>query len=560
MTVVTPLTPVQPEVLQSLHPSISKRNMQAAPRRSVPRAVVLVQQPTHPILCYFEDRDVEQKFQTYFRREWQTGVASYMAVVLVAFAAWCYVSSNAATLAITEAYAESIFAELSVDSEILEASKTLLSTSSFSHALWLDDGAFAAVATVLYVLGAACVFHIWRRRGEYRFPQVRLDPVQLVLLLFYHCTIIPLFLVVFAGIEKQTRLAKQLSVVHIEDVKLTSVLLGEGFLDSLLFIELLGACVCTCLLRLQFTYCIIVTSELSLIALVTTGVHATIKVVLSRRLSILAAFLILLLFLLRTVREQERSTRREFLTSFHLVTEARRLSSANLEMKEELSGKLNYQLHYEMGDILRILCQIKVKMSATEKRDIDKIITALVRNHDLFEVTVSSTMPEYEEEVQGWLHMMDFKDHPVDEQKAPSRPGSDGRHSRHYSLSNDILRVATSRRLSTKTVPTESPASDSGLSRLLRSSSNLEEAFGAVIRPREEDLSSWLMDRLQNHFFVDMFYLEHRCLGPLQAVFLACVKTNGLIERLELDEKKLASFAAAVEERYHNRNPYHNHL
>ncbi|KAF1776255.1 3'5'-cyclic nucleotide phosphodiesterase, conserved site [Phytophthora cactorum] len=491
MTVVMPLTLVQP-IVPPLQPNLSKRNV-AAPRRSVPRAVVLVQQPTHPILCYFEDLDVEQKFQTYFRREWQTCIVGNMVVVLLVFAA------------ITEAYAASIFAEL----EIVDSSKELLSTTSFSHALWLDDGSFAAIATILYVLAAICIFHIWRRRGEYRFPSVRLDPVQLVLVLFYHCTIAPLFLVVFAGIEKQTRLAKQLSVVHIDDVRLTSVLLGEGFLDSLLFLELLGACVCTCLLRLQFTYCIIVVAELSLIAIVTTGIHGTTSVVFNRRLVILAIFIILLGFLLRIVREQERSTRREFLTSFHLVTEARRLSSANLEMKEELSGKLNYELHYEMGDILRILCQIKVKMSAAEKLDIDKIITALVRNHDLFEVTLSSAMPEFEEEVQGWLHMMDFKDHPAqsgDDPGSQTKPGSD------------------------------------------------------VIRPREGDLSSWLMDRLQNHFFVDIFYLEQHCLAPLQAVFLACVKTNGLIERLDLDEKKLVCFAAAVEERYQNRNPYHNRV
>ncbi|OWZ10816.1 hypothetical protein PHMEG_00016268 [Phytophthora megakarya] len=414
MTVVMPLTPVHPEPAP-----LSKRNVTAVPRRSVPRAVVLVHQPTHSFLCYFEDRDVEQKFQTYFRREWQVGIAAYMAIVLLVFAAWCYISSDRATLAITQAYVESIFAELSVATMTLGSNKTLLRAKS---------------------------------------------------------------------------------------------------------------------------------------------VHATTHVVLNRRLSVLAAFLILLVFLLRTVREQERSTRREFLTSFHLVTEARRLSSANLEMKEELSGKLNYQLHYEMGDILRILCQIKVKMGATEKCDIDKIITALVRNQDLFEVTLSSTMPEFEEEVQGWLHMMDFKDHPVaEEPRTQPGTGSDGRRSRHYSLSNDILRVSTSRRLSTKKAHIESP-NDDGIARLLRSNSNVDEAFDSVIRPREEDLSSWLMGRLQNHFFVDIFYLEQHCVVPLQAVFLACVKTNGLIERLDLDEQKLASFAAAVEDRYHNRNPYHNRV
>ncbi|KAI9986375.1 hypothetical protein PInf_025315 [Phytophthora infestans] len=217
-----------------------------------------------------------------------------------------------------------------------------------------------------------------------------------------------------------------------------------------------------------------------------------------------------------------------------------------------------------MGDILRILCQIKVKMSAAEKLDIDKIITALVRNHDLFEVTLSSTMPEFEEEVQGWLHMMDFKDHPASSGDDPgfmTKPGSDGRRSRHYSLSNDILRVSTSRRLSTQKGTSEHfQASDDGLNHLLRSYSNRDDAFGAAIRPREEDLSNWLMDRLQNHFFVDIFYLEQHCLAPLQAVFIACVKTNGLIDRLDLDEKKLVCFAAAVEERYMNRNPYHNRV
>ncbi|GMF35297.1 unnamed protein product [Phytophthora fragariaefolia] len=561
MTVVMPLKAVQPELPKQ--PNASKRHIQTAPRRSVPRAVVLVQQPTHPVLCYFEDRDVEQKFQTYYRREWQTGIVGYMTVVVLAFAAWCYVSSNAATLAITEAYAESIFSSLAASTKTMAGtSKPIITAASFSNAHWLDDGAIAVIATILYVLAAICVFHIWRRSGEYRFRQVRLDPVQLVLLFFYHCITIPLFLVVFVDIEKQACLAKQLFGVNIEDARLTSVLLGEGFLDSLLFMELLGACVCTCILRLQFTYSVLVITELSLIATVATGVHATTQVVLSRRLSVLAALILLLLFFLRIVWEQERSTRREFLTSFHLVTEARRLSSANLEMKEELSGKLNYQLHYEMGDILRILCQIKVKMSPTEKRDIDKIITALVRNHDLFEVTLSSKMPEFEEEVQGWLHMMDFKDHPTDEPGTQSNPGSDGRRSRHYSLSNDILRVATSRRLSTKKAQLESSTvSDDGLWRLLRTDSNLEEAPDQVIRPQEhEDLSIWLVDRLQNHFFVDMFYLEQHCLAPLQAVFFACVKINGLIDRLELDELKLKSFAAEVEEGYHSRNPYHNHL
>jgi hypothetical protein len=559
MTLVMPMTPVTP-----LPPAFSKRNINANPRRSVPRAVVLVQQPTHSILCYFEDRDVEQKFQTYFRREWQGRVTIYMVVVLLAFAAWCYVSSNTPTLTVTAAFVKSIFAELASASSVELSKKELISTASFSHALWLSDGAFAGIATTLYAVSAACVLHIYRRRGEYRFPSVRLDPVQLVLLLFYHCSMIPLFLTVLAGIEKQTRLAEQLSVVHLDEVKLTAVLLGEGFLDGLLFIELLGACVCTSLLRLQFAYCVVVVAELSMLACVTTGLHASTPAVANRRLSILAAFLLFLLFLLRIAREQERSTRREFLTSFHLVTEARRLSSANLEMKEELSGKLNYQLHYEMGDILRILCQIKLKMSSTEKRDIDKIITALVRNHDLFEVTLSSTMPDYEEEVQGWLHMMDFKDHPAapggEEAGSPSGPGSDGRRSRHYSLSNDILRVATSRRLSTKP-PLDSRYSSGALSRLFVDANNVEDAVDAAVRTHESDgLSDWLIDRLQNHFFVDIFYLAQHCPSPLQAVFVACVKINGLVGRRGLEEKRMAEFAAAVEARYHNRNPYHNRL
>nr|CAI9859013.1 Phytopthora agathidicda GPCR-PDE 2 [Phytophthora agathidicida] len=558
MTVVMPLMPVQPVSPPTLlHPNLSKRNAQA-PRRSVPRAVVLVHQPTHPFWCFFEDRDVEQKFQTYYRREWQSKIVWYMVAVLVAFAVWCYVSTNAVTLAVTEGCIIAKFA-----SKTSTTKEALLSPSSFSRALWLNDKAFAAVAATLYALAAICSFHIWRRRGEYRFPIVRLDPVQLLLVLFFHFTATPLFLVFFAEIEKQTRLARQVAGAHDDNVRLASILLGEGYVDGLLFLELIGGCVCSCLLRLQFTYSIIVVIELSVIAIIVTSVNDTAHVVPTRRFSVLLAFLLVLIFLLRIVREQERSTRREFLTSFHLVTEARRLSSANLEMKEELSGKLNYQLHYEMGDILRILCQIKVKMNPNEKRDIDKIITALIRNQDLFEVTLSSTVPEYEEEVQGWLHMMDFKDHPApgaDEPGTQSVPTSDGHRSRHYSLSNDILRVATSRRLSAKRVPIELSGSDDGLHRLLRSNSNLDEAFDPVIRPRDEDLSGWLMDRLQNHFFIDIFYLEQHCLVPLQAVFLACVKTNGLIERLDLDEKKLESFAAAVEERYHPRNPYHNRV
>ncbi|KAG7400734.1 cAMP-specific 3',5'-cyclic phosphodiesterase 4D [Phytophthora boehmeriae] len=258
---------------------------------------------------------------------------------------------------------------------------------------------------------------------------------------------------------------------------------------------------------------------------------------------------------------EDRDVEQKFQTYFRREWQ-NGVAGANLDIKEELSAKLNYQLHYEMGDILRILCQIKVKMSSSEKRDIDKIITALVRNQDLFEVTLSSKMPEYEEEVQGWLHMMDFKDHPTNPtDDSGSRPGtgSEGR-SRHFSTSNEILRVATSRRLSAKTTVADRRAIDD-LSHFFSSSGYLEDTVEVIPRPRQtEGLSHWLMDRIQNHFFVDIFHLEQHCSSPLQAVFIACVKANAFDVRFGLSEKKLVDFAAAVEDRYHPRNPYHNRL
>lgn len=546
-----PLTPMQPTV-PPLQSTVVKNNV-ANPRRSLSRAIVLVQQPTHPISCQFKDNDVEQNFQTYFQRESQTGLVGYLILVLCGFAALCYVTSNAASLEITEAYAACF---------LTKSTKKLVLRETFSHALWLSDGAFTAVATTSYILAAICIFYIWRQ-CKHRFPRKRLDPVQFVLLIFFHCVVFPLILVIVAGIEKQTRLTKQL-VITANDDKRHSVLLGEGYLDNLLFLELLGACLCTCLLRIQFAYYLVVVAELSLIAIVATSYHGTTSVVPNRRLSALAIFLVFMGFLLRTVREQERSARQEFLTSFHLITEPRRLSNADLEMKEELSGKLNYHLHYEMGDILRILCQIKNKMSVPEKFDIDKIITALVCKHDLFEVTLSSTMPEFEEEIQGWLHMMDFKDHPASSGEEFGLAAHSENHDhrvRSYSLSNDVMRVSTSRSLSSqKILDRNCIASEDGSKRIRHSFDYLEEACGLVNRPSKEDVSSWLMDRLQNHFFVDMFYLEQHCPAPLQAVMLACMKVNGLIERLQLNEKKVLSFAAAVEDRYYGRNPYHNRM
>ncbi|KAF1328969.1 Camp-specific 3', partial [Globisporangium splendens] len=104
-------------------------------------------------------------------------------------------------------------------------------------------------------------------------------------------------------------------------------------------------------------------------------------------------------------------------------------------------GKLNYQLHYEMGDILRILCWIKTNMPANERRDIDKTIAALVTNQDLFEVSLDPPMTEYEDEAQGWLHMMAFKEPPPGLTRASSRLFSDRRTRR---TSSQILQAANS--------------------------------------------------------------------------------------------------------------------
>ncbi|RLN20634.1 hypothetical protein BBJ28_00009601 [Nothophytophthora sp. Chile5] len=574
MTVVMPSSSVSFASGSVRAPTFTKRSVQVAPRRSVSRAVVLVQQPVHPFFCYFEDRDVEQKFQTYFYREWQSRLVVYMGLVVLLSATSSFESTSIATLAVTEAYVQAIVTAV-VSFGSSNVAEMTAASSAYSHALWLDDGAFAGVAATLYAVAMSCAVFLWRRRGEHRFPHIRLDLVQLVLLFYSHLVLAPLLLVLLASIEKQARYTKQINEVHDDQARHIASLLGEGFLDALLFTELLAACICAYVLRLQSPYFAVMAIELTVIASAVTGVHLTTHAAPNRRLAILGMFLSLLLLMLRSVLEQERGTRREFLTSFHLVTEARRLSSINFNTKEELSGKLNYQLHYEMGDILRILCQLKVKMSSSEKHDIDKIITALVRNQDLFEVTLDSAMPEYDEEVQGWLHMMAFREHPVastEAVRAESRVGShrgSERRSRIISTPHKLLRVASSRRFSRKAELDNSYASD-GLSLFFNGRSvheavvgvgNGSESVSTFIMPYDPDkLSNWLLDRLQNHFFVDMFHLEQHCASPLQAVLLACVQLNHFTDRLPLNEQKLAAFGAIVESHYHSRNPYHNCL
>ncbi|RLN57569.1 hypothetical protein BBJ28_00018332 [Nothophytophthora sp. Chile5] len=573
MTIVMPSSSASFPSESVRAPTFTKRSVQVAPRRSVSRAVVLVQQPVHPLFCYFEDRDVEQKFQTYFYREWQSKLAVYMVLASLLSAISSFVSTSIATLAVTEAYVRAmVLAEVSSGSSNMV--EITAASSAYSHALWLNDGAFAGVAATLYAVAMVCAVFLWQRRGEYRFPHIRLDLVQLVVLFYSHLVLAPLLLVLLASIEKQARHVKLIDAVHDDQARHIAALLGEGFLDALLFTELLAACICACVLRLQSPYFAVMAIELTVIASAVTGVHLTTHAAPSRRLAILAMFMSLLLLMLRCVLEQERGTRREFLTSFHLVTEARRLSSINFNTKEELSGKLNYQLHYEMGDILRILCQLKVKMSSSEKHDIDKIITALVRNQDLFEVTLDSAIPEYEEEVQGWLHMMAFREHPVastEAVRAESRVVSHHgeRRSRIISTPHKLLRVASSRRFSRKAEPNNPYAID-GLSLFFNGRSVHESVVGAgndsasantFIMPYDPDkLSNWLLDRLQNHFFVDMFHLEQHCASPLQAVLLACVELNHFADRLALNEQKLAAFGAIVESHYHSRNPYHNCL
>lgn len=511
---------------------LSKRSMQVAPKRSVTGQLLPArQQELHPLLCYFLDRDVELKFQTYYRQQKQRYVALHMVCLVALATVFCVNGALERITGLTARYVR----DLGVEGAAL---------ASKNH-IWFDISVFVFITIMLYVTAVACAFYLWRRRGESQFARLWCDPVELVIVAYCHLVFLPVVVVMVACVDHELAFVGSLAEPAHTDDKLLVQLLSDTFADSLYFFLLLTISTAACLLRLQFPYFCFVCCEFVVITLVVSAVYYSDA---AFRWTTFCVFLMITVLLIRGVWENELSGRSEFLNSVNLVSENRRLSNQNVEMKEELSGKLNYQLHYEMGDILRILCQIKVKMNGTERKDIDKIITALVTNEDLFEVSLDPTMAEYEDEVQGWLHMMAFKEPPPGLYPSSSNLFPE-RRTRKTSVPGQILQAANSRRMSYNMDMDERYSSDL-----------ISQYFVSEMNDDSEDLSRWLMNTLRDQFHIDMFYIEQRCASPLQVVFISCVELNAFGTQLSLDMKKLTAFIGAVENHYFKRNPYHNCL
>lgn len=520
---------------------LGKRSMQVAPKRSVTGQLLFVKQDMHPSLCYFLDRDVELKFQTYYRLEKQRYVAVHMVCLVALATVFCIHGAVERVSDITQSYLTTI---QSLDSGVVA---TATNKTAHTTSAWFDTSIFVFITAILYTTAVGCAFHLWQRRGETQFHTWWwLEPVELILVFYCHLVFLPVTLIMVACIDHQLAFMSQVaSTASRTQNELLIQMLSGSFADELFFFLLLTISIAACLLRLQFPYFCLLSCELALIMVV---VSATYYESMAIRWSLFGVFVFIIGMLIRGVWENELSCRSEFLSSANLVNENRRLSNQNVEMKEELSGKLNYQLHYEMGDILRILCQIKVKMAGDERKDIDKIITALVTNEDLFEVSLDPSMAEYEEEVQGWLHMMAFKEPPPGLYRTSSQLITD-RRVRKTSVPGLILQAANSRRMSNSTEAEERYSSDL-----------ISRFFTSEVNEDSEDLSRWLVNTLRDQFYVDMFYIEQRCASPLQVVFITCVELNSLGSRLALDMKKLTGFIGAIENHYFKRNPYHNCL
>lgn len=525
--------------------TMGKRSLQVAPKRSLTDQLLLVRQDMHPLLYYFLDRDVELKFQTYYRHEKQRYVAVHMVSLVALATVFCVHGSIERVTDATQSYLTTVQSHNESG-----GGGVVAAIAPHTTAAWFDISIFVFITIMLYTTAVGCALHLWRRRGETQFRTWWwLEPVELILVFYCHLVFLPVTLIMIACIDHQLAFVNQVassSAASRAENEVLIRMLSDSFADGLFFFLLLTISIAACLLRLQLPYFCLLSCELALLMLV---ISATYYESMAIRWSLFGVFVMIIGMLIRGVWENELSCRSEFLSSAKLVNENRRLSNQNVEMKEELSGKLNYQLHYEMGDILRILCQIKVKMTGNERKDIDKIITALVTNEDLFEVSLDPSMAEYEEEVQGWLHMMAFKEPPPGLYRTSSSQLFSDRRMRKTSVPSQILQAASSRRMSNSMDAEERYSSDL-----------ISRFFSSEVNEDSEDLSRWLVNTLRDQFFVDMFYIEQRCASPLQVVFITCVELNSLTSRLALDMKKLTGFIAAVENHYFKRNPYHNCL
>lgn len=505
------------------------------PRRSFLNSRVLQQ---HPFWGFFMDDVVEQRFQTYYRDEKQGALPWYMVYLVLAASAYCAYACVGISVTIT-AEEPLVFADI-IGSGPSNGSRRSMLTFFEHEILWLDNSIFLFITIMSYIAALACAFYLSRYQGGYKPRRFPLDQFQLFLVLYCQFVSTPVVLVTVYGIQVHAAFMRH--SMWADDSKLTA-LLSVQYIDGLFFFLLVALSVAICLLRLQFFSFLVLAIEYVIITTVVMGQYFT---VVPWRWAIWGMFVSLLIALSHGAWSCERSSRKDFEISACLAHENRRLSNQNIEMKEELSGKLQYHLHYEMGDILRILCQIKLKMTQAEKRDIDKIITALVTNEDLFEVSFDPSTAEHEDEVQGWLHMMAFRA-PVSQQYRSTSSRLAVAHK--ASPSQPHVVYAHSRRLS-RNIQTEARCAREFIQTLTVTQ----------IVDEQETFARWLFDSLRNTFFVDMFYIDQQCTAPLQAVLVACVELNDFVSLLSLDINKLTDFAAAIENHYFKRNPYHNAL
>jgi hypothetical protein len=530
------LTPGVVPLDRALSLTGTKRSIQVAPLHRPSRVTLTaLQLDAHPVFLHFIDRSVEQRFQTFFRQEKQAWLPMYMLSILVLAIIACGSVLNRSATSIEEFL-----------TWIVTVSGA--PTGSSSSMTTMEVSAFLAITITFYVVAGTIVGFVWYRNSDFNFGRLRLDTMQLTLLAYCHLVLTPVFIAIGAILVAYVSLGKLLGPSVMARTVVNAI--GDGQISALVFFELIIVIFCGLLLHLQFWYFCVLFVECVVLVCVLTADQLSPNV--GNRVTSFVFLCGILCLVLWTTYDNERTWRAQFVSSCNLITENRRLSNQNIEMKEELSStKANPQLHYEMGDILRVLCQLKVKMSQTEKRDVDRIITALVTKQDLYEVRIDPAMTEYEEEVQGWLHMMASKQAiPKRLSRASSSRQLSGSFGRRISAPTEVLPVASSRRFSQNAYSEDQSCMSEAISKLLE----------AQVANRHDQMSQWLFDKIRNEFFVDIFYIEEHCAAPLQLVFVACVELNECVRVLSLDITKVSEFAAAVESHYFKKNPYHNAL
>lgn len=562
------------EVMQQMRaPSISTK-------RSPMLTARFINSNMHPWFCYFYNVAFERDYQAFQRRQ-RKGLDHFYMLALLAVA----ILFTAATLmkGVGETIDDfCIHMLVNIGRVPLEMATFLVKESDTAkhNVKFLQN--FIGFSWIAYAVAFAISIFTWRRKTQvvrvFRVSGIHLNQFQLIFLLYFQFAMYPLIsqiisiittLVdgvdqIFEGLNRTIMAAGMISAppsviatiqYYLEVYHQNFIVLGLVYLDILYFFLLFVLSIAAGLFRLQYIYFLFLTVETTLLIL---GISIWYYRYFVERWFMFAIYAATVALLLRGAWELDVYCRREYLSSMNLVNENRRLSDQNITMKEELSGKLQYQLHYEMGDILRILCQLKVKIPANDRREIDKIITALVTNEDLFEVTLDASLAEHEEEVQGWLHMMTHKDKFPNVYTVGAGKGNDGQPERQFiqtkrgSTGNHRLcRTEYSRRMS--------HVSDNGMG-YENTGEIINDFFSKEPKEERETLARSLYTTIKSEFYVDIFQLAERCESPLQAVLITCFEVNNLISELSLDLGKVHAFAASVENHYFKRNPYHNSL